>query len=97
MTVITRLLLGGIALAISAGSPAFASGSMGGGAQSSAQYGQSVYMRKVACKSCAFPGGVGNGDQAAMALAKIESGEIALSMREKRAVVDFINRRFRRG
>ena len=97
MKMILRFLLGGITLAMAAGSPAIASGSMGSGAQSAAQHGQSVYMRKIACKSCAFPGGISNADQAAMALAKIESGEIALSMRDKRAVVDFINRRFRRG
>jgi hypothetical protein len=97
MKQLSRLMLGGLALATSLGAPAFASGSMGGGANSTAQFGQSVYMRKVACKNCAFPGGIRNADQATMALAKIESGEIALSDREKRAVTEFINRRFRRG
>lgn len=103
MKLISSLILGGIALTIATGNPALASGSMGGSApmggsaQSSAQHGQSVYMRKIACKNCAYPGGIQNADQAAAALAKIESGEIALSDRDKRAVTDFINRRFRRG
>lgn len=72
-----------------------ASGSIGGGAQSGMRLGQSVYARKIACNSCKFPGGLRDDAQVMSAKAMIESGEIMLSATEKRAVVAFINKRFK--
>ncbi len=85
-------VLGGATLALA--SPAFASGSMSGGAQSG-QLGQKVYMQKVACSGCPFAGGIKTRDQKTMALTKIESGEIKLNGSEMKAVTTFINRRFK--
>ncbi len=75
-------------------SPALASGSMGGGAQSG-QLGQKVYMQKVACSGCPFAGGIKTSDQKNMALTKISSGEIKMNASEMKAVKMFINRRFK--
>lgn len=92
MKKLSLFVLGGAALAFA--SPAFASGSMGGGAQS-AQLGQKVYMQKVACSGCIFAGGIKTRAQRDMALAKIASGEIKMSGSEMKAVTTFINRRFK--
>ncbi len=73
-----------------------ASGSIGGGgAQSAMRLGQSVYARKIACKNCKFPGGLRGDAQVMSAVAMIDSGQIALSAPEKRAVTSFINKRFK--
>jgi hypothetical protein len=81
------MMMGSALLAFA--SPAFASGSMGGGSPS-VPLGQRVYMKEIACSACAFAGGLKTRDQVDMALAKINSGEISL-----KAVITFINRRFR--
>ena len=89
---LTLALVSGAMLTLTA--PAFASGSMGGGAQS-AQLGQRVYMQKIACSGCPFAGGLKSREQVNAALAKIESGEIRMSGAEKKAVTAFISRRFK--
>lgn len=87
----------GFALTIAPLSVALASGTIGGGnsAQNSARMGQSVYARKIACKSCMFPGGLTTMDSVKSAMMKIENGEIALSASERAAVTSYINRRFK--
>jgi hypothetical protein len=76
-------------------SPAVASGSMGGGASSGMKLGQSVYARKIACKSCKFPGGLKGQDQVRSALGMIDNGQIAMSSAEAKALKDYINKRFK--
>lgn len=87
----------GLALAVAPISGALASGTIGGGnsAQNSARLGQSVYARKIACKSCMFPGGLTSMESVKSALMKIESGAIALTANERAAVISYINRRFK--
>ncbi len=87
----------GLALTASPMAGALASGTIGGGnsAQNSARMGQSVYARKIACKSCMFPGGLTTMDSVKSAMMKIENGEIALSASERTAVTSYINRRFK--
>lgn len=77
---------------------AFASGTIGGsGAPPNAQrQGQAVYTRSIACRTCMFPGGLTSKELVAQAIAKIQSGEIALSASDKTAVLAYINRRFGR-
>jgi hypothetical protein len=75
--------------------PAIASGSMGGGTNSGMKLGQSVYARKIACKSCKFPGGLKGQDQVRSAISMIDNGQIALSAAEAKAVKDYINKRFK--
>jgi hypothetical protein len=82
-------------LSLTPTAPAFASGSMGGGASSGMKLGQSVYARKIACKSCKFPGGLKGQDQVRSALSMIDNGQIALSATESKAVRDYINKRFK--
>lgn len=80
-------------------SSAFASGTIGGSsaAPNNAQrLGQAVYTRSIACRTCAFPGGLTNKTLVAQAIAKIQSGEIALSATDKTAVLAYIQRRFGR-
>jgi hypothetical protein len=76
-------------------SPVLASGSMGSGASSGMKLGQSVYARKIACKSCKFPGGLKSKEQVFSALAMIDNGQIALSGAESKAVKEYINKRFK--
>jgi hypothetical protein len=75
--------------------PAIASGSMGGGASSGMKLGQSVYARKISCKSCKFPGGLKGAEQVSSALAMIDNGQIMLSAAERNAVKDYISKRFK--
>lgn len=74
--------------------PVLASGSMGGGASSGMKMGQSVYARKIACKSCKYPGGVKAG-QARSAIDMIDNGQISLSAAEAKAAKDYITKRFK--
>jgi len=87
----------GLALTAMPMTSALASGTIGGGnsAQNSARMGQSVYARKIACRSCMFPGGLTTMDSVKSAMMKIENGEIALSASERAAVTSYINRRFK--
>lgn len=87
----------GLALTAMPVTGALASGTIGGGnsAQNSARMGQSVYARKIACRSCMFPGGLTSMDSVKSAMMKIENGEIALSAGERAAVTSYINRRFK--
>ncbi len=87
----------GIALAAAPMTGALASGTVGGGnsAQNSARMGQSVYARKIVCKSCMFAGGLSTKESVKSAVMKIENGEIALSAAERAAVTTYINRRFK--
>lgn len=92
------LKMGGIALAlltITPIAPAMASGSMGSGASSGMKLGQSVYARKISCKSCKFPGGLKGADQVRSALNMIDNGQIVMSTAERQAVKDYINKRFK--
>ena len=97
-------LMGAVALSLASivaapVSTAFASGTIGGSgaAPNNAQrLGQAVYTRSIACRTCAFPGGLTNKNMVAQAVAKIQSGEIALSAADKTAVLAYINRRFGR-
>jgi hypothetical protein len=75
--------------------PALASGSVGGGASSGMKLGQSVYARKISCKSCKFPGGLKGREQVTSAVSMIDSGQIALSAAESKAVKDYISKRFK--
>lgn len=75
--------------------PAIASGSMGSGASSGMKLGQSVYARKISCKSCKFPGGLKGQEQVTSALAMIDNGQIVLSATERTAVKDYISKRFK--
>lgn len=75
--------------------PAFASGSLGGALQGR-QLGQKVFTQKVACPRCPYAGGLKTRDQVSAAIAQIEKGEIKMSGSERRAVIEFINRRFKR-
>jgi hypothetical protein len=98
MTYQGKMAMGLLGLALTAMpmSGTLASGTIGGGnsVQNSARMGQSVYSRKIACRSCMFPGGLTSAETARAALMKIESGEIMLSTSERSAVTDYINRRF---
>ncbi len=92
------LKLGGVALAllsITPLAPAIASGSIGSSASSGMKLGQSVYARKIACKSCKFPGGLKGQEQVTSAIAMIDNGQIALSAAESKAVKDYISKRFK--
>ena len=97
-------LMGAVALSLASivaapVSTAFASGTIGGSsaAPNNAQrLGQAIYTRSIVCRTCAFPGGLTNKDMVAQAVAKIQSGEIALSAADKTAVLAYINRRFGR-
>lgn len=73
---------------------AFASGSISGGASAS-RLGQSVYTSKIACRSCPFPGGPKTAEQAREMQAMIDNGKIALSSAERRAVKDYVAKRFK--
>lgn len=75
-------------------SAAFASGSVGGGTSAS-RLGQSVYARKISCSSCPFPGGLKTSDQVQNAAQMIDSGRIAMSDAERRAVKEYIAKRFK--
>ncbi|MCJ2185812.1 hypothetical protein [Novosphingobium beihaiensis] len=78
-------------------SMAHASGSIGGGAnQNPLRVGQGIYVKKIACKSCAYPGGLKSPQAVSEALGKISSGAIALSDSERKAVTAYINKRFKR-
>jgi hypothetical protein len=91
------LKIGSIALAlltITTTTPATASGSMGSGASSGMKLGQSVYARKISCKSCKFPGGL-KANQVRSAIDMIDNGQISLSAAEAKAVKDYINKRFK--
>jgi hypothetical protein len=91
-----KLLSASIALlSITPLTPAFASGSMGSGASGGMKMGQSVYARKISCKSCKFPGGLKGRDQVSSAIAMIDNGQIALSAAEGKAVKDYISKRFK--
>lgn len=92
------LKIGGLALILLSVvplAPAVASGSVGGGASSGMKLGQSVYARKIACKSCKFPGGLKGEDQVSSALSMIDNGQIVLSAAKAKAVKDYINKRFK--
>lgn len=92
------LKIGGAALVLLSvlpAAPALASGSMGGGANSGMKLGQSVYARKIACKSCKFPGGLKGQDQVRSAISMIDNGQIALSAAEAKSVKDYISKRFK--
>jgi hypothetical protein len=71
---------------------AFASGSMGIGASGGMKLGQSVYIRKIVCKSCKFPSGLKDKDQISSALSMIDNGQIMLSELETDAVKNYISR-----
>jgi hypothetical protein len=92
------LKVGAVALAllsIMPIAPAMASGSMGSGASSGMKLGQSVYARKISCKSCKFPGGLKGADQVRSALTMIDNGQITMSTAERQAVKNYINKRFK--
>jgi hypothetical protein len=88
----------GAALAFASLAPvtsAFASGSIGGGANNGMKQGQSVYARKIACKSCKFPGGIKSQEQARSAISMIDNGQIAMTASEAKAAKDYIAKRFK--
>jgi hypothetical protein len=74
--------------------PTLASGFMGDGVNSGMKLGQSVYGRKIACKSCKFPGGLKGQDQVRSAINMIDNGQTALSAAEAKAAKHYINKRF---
>jgi hypothetical protein len=91
-------------------SGAMASGTDGGGAGygSSSGFGQYpstnsfdefaegryIYKRQLACKKCAYPGGIKSQEQADEAIGRINSGEIVMPQDKKDAVVSFLQNRF---
>ena len=88
----TLKIIGFASLALA--TPVLASGTVGGSAQG-AQMGQKVYMQKVACSTCMYPGGIQDVMQAKQALMKINNGDIKMNNAEKKAVTMFIKRRFK--
>lgn len=94
----TAVKIGAVAVAllsIMPITPVLASGSVGSGASSGMKLGQSVYARKISCKSCKFRGGLKGREQVSSALAMIDNGQIALSAAESKAVKDYISKRFK--
>ena len=87
----------GVAVAVLAAPGTWASGTVSapGAAPNPYQAGQAVYARKVACKTCAYPGGLKGMDSVQEALQKIESGALSLTAEERTAVTAYINRRFK--
>jgi hypothetical protein len=80
---------------LAAAGPVFASGSMGSSANTGMKLGQSVYARKIACKSCKFPGGLKGQGQVSSAISMIDNNQIMLSAAEAKAVKDYISKRFK--
>lgn len=91
-------IMAGIAALVAASllpaSAAFASGSVGGGASAS-RLGQTVYARKISCSGCPFAGGLKTPEQVRSATQMIDSGQIVMSDAERRAVKEYIVKRFK--
>jgi hypothetical protein len=81
-----------VLIALAPTTSALASGSMGGGAMNGMKLGQSVYARKIVCKSCKFPEGLKSQEQKSSALSMIDAGEISLSELESTVVKNYISR-----
>ncbi len=90
------MLTGLIAGTLVAASPAFASGTVSGagGADAYAR-GKAVFARKVTCADCPLASGVETPEAAKSALARIDAGEFGLDDGERKAVKEFMNRRFK--
>ena len=75
---------------------ALASGSMTPHTPSSDNFsrGKAVYMERVACASCPAPNGASNADEAKALIARLADNEFKLSVRQRRAVQSYLNRRF---
>lgn len=78
------------------GSAALASGTVSGagGADAYAR-GKAVFARKVTCAECPLSVGVETPEAAKAALARIDAGEFGLDDGERKAVKEFMNRRFK--
>jgi len=108
MRIITRNFL--IALAtVLASSSVEASGTSGGGsgggfggtasaprdpAAEAFSRGKSMLKKRVACKKCAFPGGIQDETTAQEAATRIRAGEFDLKADEREQVLLYLSRRF---
>jgi hypothetical protein len=76
-----------------------ASGTIGGSAPrgEKREYasGKKIYMTKIACESCAMPGGVTDMTGAKELLGKLEGDFAGLSEKEKSRVMAYLKRRFK--
>lgn len=76
--------------------PAFASGTVSGaGGADAYTRGKAIFARKVACDSCALPGGPGTPEEAAAVLKRVKAGEFELDKSEQESVAAFLERRYK--
>lgn len=57
--------------------------------------GRRVYLQHIACDACPLPGGAADADAASALVARVENGDFDLRRRDARAVVIFLERRWR--
>ena len=90
------VLLAAMAASLMSVDPAYASGTVSGagGADAYAR-GKAVFSRKVTCETCPLASGVETPEAAKAALARVDSGDFGLDEGERKAVKEFLNRRFK--
>lgn len=90
------LILTALVVPLMSVNPAFASGTVSGagGADAYAR-GKAVFSRKVTCETCPLASGVETPEAAKAALARVDSGDFGLDEGERKAVKEFLNRRFK--
>jgi hypothetical protein len=80
-------------------SPAFASGSIGGGAPRAEKRayseGKQLYLKQIACDSCVMPGGVTTAEQAQGLIEKLKNDYANLSEKQRQRVTSYLQRRFK--
>lgn len=57
--------------------------------------GRRVYLQRIACDACPLPGGAADAEAASALVARVEGGDFDLRRRDARAVVIFLERRWR--
>jgi len=57
--------------------------------------GRRVYLQRIACDACPLPGGAADAEAASALVARVENGDFDLRRRDARAVVVFLERRWR--
>ncbi len=105
-----RYRAGLLGLVMSVSAPvAFASGSSGSSVpsggyerirdpyQEAYDLGRRTLKRDVTCKTCLFPEGVKDRETALAVIARLETGELALTERKTAALVVYLDRRFTLG
>lgn len=92
-----RVVMGLVAATVMAGT-AHASGTVSGaGGADAYTRGKAIFSRKVACDTCAVPGGPTTPEDAAALLKRVKGGEFELDKSEQEAVTAFLERRFKLG